>query len=414
MISRRGFLQNAVGAIAVGGAMPSVMARAAAAQAADGGSKNGRILVIVTLAGGNDGLNTVVPFEQDVYYKSRPTIAHPKKDLLKITDQLGLHPVMKKTAAALAEGRAGVILGAGYPNPNRSHFHSMDVWQSGDPELKNTRTGWLGRVADESPNANNNALFAFHIGEETPRLLLAETRRITTFGSLQDYNITPDRFSPNDRPAVEKAWRAMAGEEKGGDGETLQIARGTMRQALSSAAELRDVLAKAATSINYPQGGFSQNLKLAAQVIGAGLPVQIVSLTLGGFDTHSNQKAGHAQLWQSIDDGVAAFFDDLKQRGRADDVLVMFYSEFGRRVAENGSAGTDHGAAGPSFIFGNSIHGGVHGVQPSLAKLADGDVEFTTDFRRIYSTLLDQWLAVDSQKILGGRFEPLPFLTKSS
>ncbi|MBI3820150.1 MAG: DUF1501 domain-containing protein [Planctomycetes bacterium] len=416
MISRRGFLQNSVGALALGGTLPTIMEKAVAAQAAGGGSKNGRILVVVTLAGGNDGLNTVVPFEQDPYYKLRPTIGHPKADVRKISDQIGLHPLMKKTEAAFKDGHVAVMLGVGYPNPNRSHFHSMDVWQSADPELNNTRTGWLGRVVDSAPDARENAMFAFHLGEETPRMLLAENRRITTFSSLQDYNLVADRFAPNDRTRVERAWDAMArdGAAEAGGSTSLQLARRTMAQALVSANELKDVLGKSATNATYPQGGLAQNFKLAGQVIGAGLPVHVVSLTFGGFDTHANEKNSHAQLWQQIDDAVAAFIDDLAQRGRADDVAIMLYSEFGRRVAENGSAGTDHGAAAPVFIYGKSVGGGIYGEQPSLANLDDGDVKFSTDFRRIYSTILENWLSVDSQPILGAKFDKMPFMTKNS
>lgn len=413
MITRRGFLQSTAGALAFGGGLSPMVGRVLAAQTDDGGRKNGRIFVIITLAGGNDGLNTVVPFENDIYYKSRPTIGHAKRDILKLNDQTGLHPVLKKTHAAFKEGRVAAILGVGYPNANRSHFHSMDVWQSGDPELNITRSGWLGRACDVAPDANNNAMFAFHIGEETPRLLLAETRRITTFSSLQDYNITPDRLAQNDRPKIEKAWRAMSAEGNGAP-RSIQLARGTMAQALASAGELRDVLSKSTSNINYPGGGLAQNLRLTAQVIGAELPVRIVSLTIGGFDTHANQKGTHSQLWQTIDDAVAAFYEDLKQRGRAADVSVMLYSEFGRRVAENGSAGTDHGAAAPVLVFGEGITGGVYGEHPDLTKLDDGDLKYTTDFRRVYATILDRWLNVPSEKILSSKHEPLPFLLASN
>ncbi|MFN0205276.1 MAG: DUF1501 domain-containing protein [Planctomycetota bacterium] len=414
LIRRREFLQSSAAAVALGGGFSPLLERTLAAQSIQGGTQNGKILVVITLAGGNDGLNTIVPFEDDLYYKARPTLAHAKKDVRKLTDAAALHPTLKKTEAAFKEGRFVAIQGVGYPSPNRSHFHSMDVWQTGDPELKYTRSGWLGRVIDISDRAKNNALFAFHLGDEAPRLLLAETQRATSFSSLQDYTINPDRLAQNDRPNIENAWRRMmenpAAQENTPLNSNIQLVRQTAAQALASAKELKDVVSKSANNAVYPSTGLSGQLKLTGQIIGAQLPVQIVSLTIGGFDTHSNQKNSHANLWLQIDDALAAFQEDLKQRGRADDVLVMIYSEFGRRVAENGSAGTDHGAAGPVFIYGNQLKGGVFGESPNLTKLDDGDVAFNIDYRRVYATILDRWLSVDSNVILGSAFEPLEFV----
>jgi uncharacterized protein (DUF1501 family) len=183
--------------------------------------------------------------------------------------------------------------------------------------------------------------------------------------------------------------------------------RKTAAQAFASAKELRSALEKSATSVNYPGGGLAQQFRLAGQAIGAELPVHVVSIALGGFDTHANQRNSHANLWTHIDDALGAFHEDLTKRGRAEDVVVFAFSEFGRRVAENGSQGTDHGAAAPAFLFGAPVKGGVVGDPPNLTKLDDGDVQFTTDFRRIYASLLDRWLGVDATAVLGGSFEPL-------
>jgi uncharacterized protein (DUF1501 family) len=410
MIRRRDFLQNTISAIALGGTIPELLQRAVAQQAQEG-AKNRNVLVVVTLAGGNDGLNTVVPFENDIYYKLRPTIAHGRKDVRPLDGVMALHPSMKKMEAAFKEGRLAIVQSVGYPSPNRSHFYSMDVWQSGDPELKYTRSGWLGRVVDQSPDAKNNPLFAMHLGEEAPRMLLAESQRVITLSSLQDYTIAPDRLAANDRPNIEKAWRAMVENPSANvatpQNSRLSWVRQTAAQALNSARELREVVNKSATNAPYPNSGLAGQLKLAGQIAGTELPVSIISITMGGFDTHANEKGTHASLWQQIDDALAAFHDDLKQRGCADRVAVLLYSEFGRRVAENGSAGTDHGAAGPLFLFGTKIKGGLYGDAPDLAHLDDGDVKYKTDFRRVYATILDRWHHVDSKSVLGAAFEPL-------
>jgi uncharacterized protein (DUF1501 family) len=341
----------------------------------------------------------------------RPTIAHGRKDVRPLDGAMALHPSMKKMEAAFKEGRLAIVQSVGYPSPNRSHFYSMDVWQSGDPELKYTRSGWLGRVVDQSPDAKNNPLFAMHLGEEAPRMLLAESQRVITLSSLQDYTIAPDRLAANDRPNIEKAWRAMVENPSANvatpQNSRLSWVRQTAAQALNSARELREVVNKSATNAPYPNSGLAGQLKLAGQIAGTELPVSIISITMGGFDTHANEKGTHASLWQQIDDALAAFHDDLKQRGCADRVAVLLYSEFGRRVAENGSAGTDHGAAGPLFLFGTKIKGGLYGDAPDLAHLDDGDVKYKTDFRRVYATILDRWHHVDSKSVLGAAFEPL-------
>ena len=285
----------------------------------------------------------------------------------------------------------------------------MDVWHTADPELKETRTGWLGRSLDRSPDAKNNALFAFHLGDEVPRMLLSESQRVTAFSSIQDYTMNADRNAPNDRARIEVAFGGMMGGGESGAGG-MGLVRRTAAQAIASAAELKDVLAKSATNATYPGTGLAQQLKLAAQVIGTELPVHIVSIGFGGFDTHANQKPQHANLWTQIDDALAAFHDDLTQRNRADEVVVFVFSEFGRRVAENGSGGTDHGAAAPALLFGKPVRGSLFGKHPSLTDLDDGDTKFAVDFRRIYAALLDRWLGVDAKSVLGSSFEPLDVL----
>ncbi len=409
MISRRNFLRGSVGAFAIGSGLPSILARTAAAQAAEGGSKNGRVLVVLELSGGNDGLATVVPFEQDAYWKARATISPPKKDLRRITDGLALHPSMQRCEAAFAEGRLAIVQGVGYPQPNRSHFHSMDVWHLADPELRETRAGWLGRALDLDPASRENSLWAFHLGAETPRALLSQTQRVHALASLADYELVADRFAREKHGRVQEAFARMmeAGEESSA---RLASVRRAAAQALASADALREVVGKSPPAAAYPGTGLAQQLRLAAQVIGAGMPVHVVSLAIGGFDTHSNQRNQHANLWAQIDAALAAFREDLAARGRAEDVLVFAFSEFGRRVAENGSAGTDHGAAAPAFLFGDAVRGGVLGDHPSLTELDGGDLVHGVDFRRIYATLLDGWLGVDSRAVLGGAFEPLELL----
>src|SRR5262245_9071900 len=384
MFTRRNFLRGSVGALALGGGLPSVLERALAAQAAQdpqAAKKPGRVLVVLQLTGGNDGLSTVIPFEDDAYWKARPTIAPDKKDLRKISSAIALHPSLKKCEAAFAEGRLAVIQGVGYPGPNRSHFHSMDVWHTADPELRTTRAGWLGRAIDAPPAARGNALFAFHIGDEAPRALLSQTQRATSFSSLQDYAIQADRNAPNDRAKIEAAFEAMTAAAESDRG-AIGLVRRTAAQAVASAKELKSVLGKSATTAVYPGSGLAQQLRLAAQVIGAELPVRIVSLQMGGFDLHANEKGSQANLLTTIDDALAAFRDDLVQRKREGDVVVIAFSEFGRRLSENGSAGTDHGAAGPMLVFGDPVKGGLVGEHQSLVDLDEGDREPLIVIRR--------------------------------
>jgi uncharacterized protein (DUF1501 family) len=282
----------------------------------------------------------------------------------------------------------------------------MDVWHTADPELRQTRAGWLGRAMDRCDAARGNALFAFHIGDETPRMLLSESQRVTAFSSINDYGVQPDRNAQNDKPKIEKALeRMMECKTPARASNGVDLVRRTAAQAIASARDLRDALAKSATNATYPGGGLSQQFRLAGQAIGAELPVRIISIGYGGFDTHANQKPQHANLWTQIDDALAAFHADLAQRKRADDVVVFVFSEFGRRVAENGSAGTDHGAAAPAFLFGSPVAGGIVGNAPDLASLDDGDVRYSLDFRRVYAALLDRWLSIDSAAVLGERFE---------
>lgn len=406
LTTRRAFMRGTAGTLVFGSHVPQIFA-ACQEPTSKPASASESVFVMITLAGGNDGLNTIIPYADDLYYKLRPGLAIKRPDVRKLNDVAGLHPAMKNIEAAFHEGRLAIISNVGYPQPNRSHFHSMDVWQTGDPELKNTRTGWLGRAVDASPGSRECSLFAFHMGDEVPRALLAESQRVTAMNSIQDYSIAPDRFAQNDRRRVERAWAAMSA---GTDPvqPSLATARRTIAQALASASELKDILSKSTSSVSYPGSGLAQNLKLAAQVIGGGIPARIISITIGGFDTHANQKNSHAQLWQQIDEAIAAFHKDLSGRGRAGDVVVMLYSEFGRRVAENGSAGTDHGAAGPVLLFGDPVRGGLHGGPPLLAELEDGDLKYSVDFRRVYSSVLGNWLRINSPIGSEGRFEPLP------
>lgn len=408
-IDRRDFLRHAAGAIAAASSLPRSIERSADL----GGDERRRVLVVLQLSGGNDGLNTVVPIEDDHYYRARPGLAIAKKDARRIDDLTGFHPSMRKLEAAYRDGRLAVVQSTGYPGANRSHFHSMDVWHTGDPSLTETRRGWLGRVLDADPRARGNPLFAIHIGDEAPRMLLSGTQRVTAFSSINDYGVQADRAAPNDRVKIERALERMMDTDTGGapgGKRGIDAVRRTAAQALASGRHLKEAVGKSVTNAPYPGGALAQQLRLAGQVIGSDLPVSVVSLAFGGFDTHANQRGTHANLWSQIDDALAAFHDDLTQRGRSEDVLVFLYSEFGRRVAENGSGGTDHGAGAPAFFFGSPVKGGLHGKAPDLADLDAGDVRATTDFRRLYATILDRWLGVDSQAILGAPFDSVDVL----
>jgi uncharacterized protein (DUF1501 family) len=427
--TRREFIKNGLTFVSLGMAAPAILARAAAEKAlpgSGGGARSGKILVVLQLSGGNDGLNTVIPYTEDLYYRARPTLAIRRADVVPLSDKIGLHPSMSALKPLYEQGHLAVIQGAGYPNPNRSHFRSMEIWQTADPTSAIAGEGWLGRYFDDEGHLRENPLAGINFGGELPRTLYADYGSVVSMQSPESFQLQP--IAGPEREAEVRAFTALYSTGTMAN-SYLDLIRKTGMGAYTSSEKIKKALAAkpgdgpelgtpSGQSLDaapaYPAQGrgslLANNLRTVARLIGADLGTRIFYVSTGGFDTHANQPNNHANLLKDVADSIAAFYADLQQRGRANDVVLMTFSEFGRRVQENASSGTDHGAAGPMFVVGGAVKGGLYGQYPSLEDLNQGDLKFNVDFRQVYATILDRWLSAPSQKILNARFEPLPFL----
>ncbi len=410
MTSRREFMKQfgAASLVTFGVTPPTFLARAAAA--AEASNNDGRILVLVQLAGGNDGLNTVVPNGRDEYYKARPGIAISRGEVLRLNDELGLHPAMTGFKSLFDDGWLSVVQGVGYPNPDRSHFRSMDIWQSARPEKEDVSSGWLGRALDSTADQHVGRVPALALGtDKLPLSLVASQINVPTVRDVKAYQL---HLGPGSDAAV-KTHRSTLDRLASRDavaGSDLDFLRRTARTAWSSAERLKEITANYRPSVEYPGNGLGRKLRTVAEIVGSDLGTKIFFVNLDGFDTHSQQANTHYALLAELSSAVTAFLKDLKGHNLADRVLVATFSEFGRRVAENGSLGTDHGAAGPMFVASPRCKPGVIGRLPSLTDLDDGDLKFHTDFRSVYAALLDRWLGIESQKVLGQAFTPVDMI----
>ncbi len=415
MFTRRDFLKG-TSLLALGGTVPEFLARTA--RAAEPGKDT--VLVVVEMTGGNDGLNTVIPYADERYYKFRPTLGIKKAQLQKVNDSIGLHPRLAGLSNLLQKGKLAVVQGVGYPNPDRSHFESMDVWQLGDPR-RIEKIGWLARAVGNM-SANEAGVTGMQVGPGKLPLALSGASGIVSLGEPESFELSLTGSA--DR---QKARRKLLGDLSGpakSDDDIASFVQRRQLQTLQAAEKIRAALAAAQTAkgkdeaelertsfrLNAPDG-MMQKLATVTRLIRAGLGTRIFYVSIDGFDTHGDQAETHADLLGQLGDAVGAFFetqlgDDAKR------VVLMTYSEFGRRVKENGSRGTDHGAASCMFVAGPAVKAGQVGAYPSLGDLDDGDLKFTLDFRRIYATILDQWLAVDSRRVLGGQFEHVELLAK--
>jgi uncharacterized protein (DUF1501 family) len=404
MQTRRQFLASAVGASSVVtfGQLPPAFCLEAAESA--GNQLDETVLVVVQLSGGNDGLNTVVPFTDPIYRQHRPTLAVGRDAALKVTDELGLHPAARGLADLHEAGHLCIVQGVGYPNPNRSHFESMDIWHTCQRNDDHRQTGWLGRFLDWTrPAAAAADSLAMHFGDEKqPLALAAQNVTVPSISSLDEFQLAIDD-SGKLREMIENLSRA----ERRSESDLLGFVRQRATSALATSARLQSLSASMKTETAYPSSGLAERLKVIARLIDAGLPSRIYYVALDGFDTHSRQADAHAALLREFGEAVASFIGDVNARGHGQRVIVMGFSEFGRRVAENASEGTDHGAAAPMFLAGQRVKPGLVGTHPSLEDLEDGDIKFQIDFRRVYAGLLEDWLGCPSDKILGRSYEPL-------
>ena len=362
------------------------------------------ILVIVQLAGGNDGLNTVVPFEDDRYYHLRPNLAVPKDKVLRLDEHLGLNPACAGLHRLAQEGKLAIIQNVGYPNPNRSHFRSTDIWETASDSNEFVSTGFVGRYFDNCCGGApvRDDPLGVHLTGEVPEIFLGD-REHETFGVLPYGNL--NRRNENLGLLEKLVQRPVDGEN-----ESASYLRHTMMDTLVTERKVAGLLSRYQPAAEYPRNPFAAELRNVAALIAGGLSTRVYFVSLGSFDTHVNQQGRHEQLLTTLGDGLGAFQKDLEAHKLADQVLAMTFSEFGRRPMENDGKGTDHGTAAPLFVMGTKVKGGLHGTAPDLGVDRNQDLTYSVDFRQVYATVIDRWLAGDSAAVLGRKFEPLQFL----
>jgi uncharacterized protein (DUF1501 family) len=393
--------------LGIGAGLPLILnhtSASLAAQALQGTSVEkhpNRILVVIELSGGNDGLNTVVPFGDAAYYRARPRLGIPERDAIRFADGFGFHPSMVGFERLYKDGLLAVVHGCGYEHPSLSHFSSMGFWHTGVPN-GGEPLGWLGRVADETLDAQQRNLVV-NLG--TSQSLAVRSRRHSPL-VFDD----PARFR-RDGTGEEQQALAELSQQRTTSNSTLEFLAATAHNATESSDFVRRAASTYRTPVDYGQGGgLAGNLQRVAALIAAEMPTRLYYVTYQGnnFDTHVQQADLHSRLLMYTADAVRGFIEDMKRLGRGDDVAVMLFTEFGRRVEENGSLGTDHGTATPMFLAGRGVKGGLYSRHPSLTDLDDGNLKMTTDFRRVYATVIDEWLGCrETQTILKGRFETL-------
>lgn len=411
-ISRRKFLKGGLGVAGVCLGWEHLCAIAAhAAKFEPRVPGSSKILVIIQLAGGNDGINTVIPYADGAYYKARPTIGIKEDKVLRLDNKIGLHPDMDGMTALYKQGKVGIVLGAGYPNPNRSHFRSIEIWQTAEPE-RIADTGWLGRYLDhcsEGKTVNSKVFPAVNVDAILPKTLSAQRVIVPSVSNVGQFRFNTDAHYNQDRDAQLTSFQKIYSSLDEQNPHT-KLLKDVGMDALEASNYLIDAVKNYKDGVKYPDNGFARSMKFIAQMITAGVDARVYNVSLGGFDTHSNQLRSQATQLKQLSDGVAAFQSDLEEHGLDKDVLVFAFSEFGRRVAQNNGGGTDHGTAEPLFVVGSKVKGGIYGEYPSLTKLDNGDLKFTTDFRHVYAALLDRWLGGDSREILGARYDILPIV----
>jgi uncharacterized protein (DUF1501 family) len=398
MLTRRSFLKSAA-LVSLAPTVPAFLARSARAVTPD---KDARVLVVVQLDGGNDGVNTVVPFADGAYAKLRPTLRVPPSRVVKVTDAAGFHPSLAPFGKLLEAGQLAVVPGVGYPNPNRSHFESMAIWQTARlAKDERTEVGWLGLALDGQGDRGGAA--ALGVGTAQPPVAVRGRRSVAaTLDRLDDY-ITDPATDP----------RKALGSAEPPDDLTAFVRR-SMLDAYATADLVREVAGESPAAVGYPATPLGGHLRLVARLLKAGFGTRVYYTAQPGYDTHSAQAGTHGALLGALGASVKSFLDDLAAAKLAERVVVLVFSEFGRTVKENGSLGTDHGTSGPVFLAGPGVRAGLVGDAPSLTDLdpKHGDLRTQLDFRRVYATLLEGWLGLPSEPALGGRFEPLPLLQR--
>ena len=413
MIGRRDFVKGGVALVSIGTTAQSLFKGAvafAAQNPADLAVKsNGKTLVLVQMAGGNDGLNTVVPAGDGAYRTARKVLGLDVSTVLPLENGYGLHPNLPGLKGLWDSGKLAVVQGVGYANQNYSHFKSMAIWQAGDPEMK-LNDGWLGRTLEKMESDSHDPFLGFNIGTSTPPEMRTAQISIPSVSDPADY-----AFKVAGRNAVAGDQRTATlmklYDQYPANSPYGVLLETTAETAVSSAQQLLAAAGTYKAAVTYPTTSFGSGLSVLAEAITGNLGMRVGHITLGGFDTHSGELADHAKLMKDLDDGLTAFYMDLKAHGKENDVLVLTWSEFGRRVQENANEGTDHGSASMSFALGGGVKKGMYGEPVSLTNLIDkGNLNYTTDFRSVYATVIERWLGVPHEALLGKRWDQLGFV----
>ena len=369
-------------------------------------TKKDPVLVVLQLSGGNDALNTVVPHGDPLYYDNRPSVRVPEGQALDLNGYVGLNPNMGTMKRLYDDGKLAVIQGVGYPNPNRSHFRSMDIWHTCEPDKQGTE-GWLGRATREIDPHKENVLTAVNFGRGLPRALAAPGVPVASVGNLATYGVLTGIEEEDQRTDALDIFSKIYSPTIGRSSVVDYLSQ-TGMDALKGADILSTAPEMYTSTVEYGGNVVAQYMKNIAQVHLAGFGTRILYTTApyNSFDTHAGELAAHAKLWTDTSNAIADFYDDLKEHDASDNVVLLVFTEFGRRVHDNGS-GTDHGSGGMAFVVGDAVNGGMYGEYPSLEddKLLEGDLHFSTDFRSIYTDLLEGFMGLDAQPLVNGTFE---------
>ena len=372
-------------------------------------TKKDPILVVIQLTGGNDYLNTLIPYGDPLYYDNRTNVGIPQEEALQINDYVGLHPAAAAIKSLYDDGKVAIINGVGYPTPNRSHFRSMDIWHTCEPD-KVGNEGWLGRVIRDIDPKSENVLTGVNFGRGLPRALALSGVPVASVAVLETYGVLTGITGEPERSEALDVFSRMYAPTIGG-GPVMDYLGQTGLDALKGADILKTAPDKYESTVEYAETSISKNLQGIAKVLTADLGTRIFYTQHGGYDTHANQGPAHPKLWSELSQGISDFYSDLREHDKADNVLMFVFTEFGRRVRDNGS-GTDHGSGGMALAIGDPVKGGLYSEYPSLKTedLLEGDLHFNFDYRGVYGTMVEKWLGLDAQSVVGGNFEQLGFV----
>ena len=398
LIKRKEFLQ--IGSLATASMMLPKFLKAFEAPVVNGVPPGNKVVVVIQLSGGNDGLNTVIPVRNDIYYRERPRLGIAKDAAVKLNDETGLHPALTAFRSFYDDGNLGILNSVGYPNPDRSHFRSMDIWHTASASSDYINTGWIGRYLDAQCSGCDKPTQALEVddvlslalkGEKSKGLAFRDPRRL--------YGTSQEKFFKD----------VSAGHHP--EEETVDYLYKTMAETISSADYIFKQSRLHPSSATYPSTQIGQNLKTVASLIFSDINTRVYYLSIGSFDTHVNQQPQQDRLFKELNDGLQAFVQDLKSNGRMDDALIFTFSEFGRRVSQNASGGTDHGTANNMFLISGGLkQKGLINPLPDLSDLSDGDLKYNVDFKSVYATVLNKWLGANNELVLGKKFGYLDFV----